>query len=65
MKSSKINFDKDRDQYITKVSELSVLLTLDRIRFKSPILSNLEKNNELILVGAMYSLITGEIRILN
>ena len=26
---------------------------------------NLEKNNELILVGAMYSLITGEIRILN
>ena len=63
--SQKINFDKDRDQYITKVSELSVLLTLDRIRFKSPILSNLEKNNELILVGAIYSLITGEIRILN
>ena len=63
--SQKINFDKDRNQYITKVSELSVLLTLDRIRFKSPILSNLEKNNELILVGAMYSLITGEIRILN
>lgn len=63
--SQKINFEENRNQYISKVSELSVLLTLDRIRSKSLILNNLEKNNEIILVGGMYSLETGKVKILN
>jgi carbonic anhydrase len=63
--SKSINLSEDRSQFISLVSEKSILLTLDRIRSKSVSILNLEKNNEIILVGAMYNLESGKVKILN
>lgn len=42
--------------FVDKVAKTNVELTLDQIRKKSQILSDLEKDGKLKLVGAMYSL---------
>ena len=63
--SRSTSFVDNRSDFISKVSEKSVLLTLDRIRSKSVILCSLEKSNKIKLVGAMYNLETGKVKILN
>ena len=63
--SNSISFADHRSNFISKVSEKSILLTLDRIRSKSAILCDLEKSNKIKLVGAMYNLETGKVKILN
>ena len=63
--SNSISFTANRSNFISKVSEKSILLTLDRIRSKSTLLCNLEKSNKIKLVGAMYNLQTGKVKILN
>ena len=63
--SRSTSFVDNRSDFISKVSEKSVLLTLDRIRSKSVILCSLEKSNKIKLVGAMCNLETGKVKILN
>ena len=39
----------------------NVLLTIDRIHEESPILSEMEKNGEIMIIGAMYDINTGAV----
>jgi len=49
------------DKAIEEVSAKNVQLSIDRIRNESPILSEMENNDEIDIVGAMYSVVTGEV----
>jgi carbonic anhydrase len=45
--------------YVDAVARTNVLLGLDNIRRRSPILADLEKKNTIQIVGGMYELVTG------
>lgn len=49
------------DDSIEEVSVLNVKLSIERIRKESPILSELEKNKEIEIVGAMYNVSNGKV----
>ncbi len=49
------------EESIEKVSVLNVKLSIDKIRKESPILSEMEKNKEIEIIGAMYNVSTGEV----
>jgi carbonic anhydrase len=51
-------------QYVDAVARTNVLLGLDNIRRRSPILADLEKKRSLLIVGAMYDLATGSVEFL-
>ena len=48
--------------FVDTVSKKNVELTIDRIHAESPILSEMEKNGEIRIVGAMYDINTGEVK---
>jgi len=48
-------------EFVDKVSQKNVQLTLDRIHAESPILSEMEKSGEIMIIGAMYDINTGEV----
>ncbi|MFD0834971.1 carbonic anhydrase family protein [Mariniflexile aquimaris] len=48
--------------FVDNVAEKNVLLTIDRIHAESPILTEMEKNGEILIVGAMYDINTGEVK---
>ena len=52
-------------EFIAKVTEQNVMTTIADIREKSEVLANLEKDGKLKIVGAVYSLQTGEVAFLN
>ena len=52
------------DEAIEKVSLTNVQLSIDRIRAESAILSEMEKNNEIEIVGALYDVSTGKVEFL-
>jgi carbonic anhydrase len=47
--------------FVDSVADKNVLLTIDRIHAESPILTEMEKNNEILIIGAMYDINTGEV----
>jgi carbonic anhydrase len=47
------------DENVEKVSHLNVELSIERIKEESSILSEMEKNGEIEIVGAMYDVSTG------
>lgn len=47
--------------FVDSVSKKNVELTMDRIHAESPILSEMEKNGEIKIVGAMYDINTGAV----
>lgn len=47
--------------FVNNVTELNVLLTIDRIRRESPIIADLEKNGKLKIVGGMYNVENGKV----
>lgn len=49
------------DKAIEKVSVKNVQLSIDRIRNESPILSEMEQKGEIEIVGAVYSVLSGEV----
>lgn len=51
-------------EYVQAVVEKNVLLNIERIRDESPILKDLEELGEIKIVGGVYSLETGEIKLL-
>ncbi|MEZ4793414.1 MAG: carbonic anhydrase family protein [Gelidibacter sp.] len=48
-------------EFVDNVSAKNVQLTIDRIHAESPILTEMEKNGEIMIVGAMYDINTGEV----
>lgn len=49
-------------EYVNKVSELNVLYTMQRLRLRSSILSGLERDGKILIVGGMYDLDSGVVR---
>lgn len=47
--------------FVDTVAETNVRLTLDNIRKQSPVLKEMEDSGEIIIVGAMYDIATGEV----
>ncbi|ALJ05304.1 carbonic anhydrase [Pseudalgibacter alginicilyticus] len=48
-------------EFVDSVSQKNVELTIQRIHEESPILSEMEKNGEIMIIGAMYDINTGEV----
>ncbi|CAM3443703.1 carbonic anhydrase family protein [Zobellia roscoffensis] len=48
-------------EFVDKVSEKNVLLTIENIRQQSPVLAEMEDNEEIKIVGAMYDISNGEV----
>lgn len=51
-------------EFVAKTIENNVKLTIDRIREKSPILKEMEDNDEIKIVGGVYNLHTGKVEML-
>lgn len=49
-------------EFVDSVSAKNVELAIERIHAESPILSEMEKNGEIMIVGAMYDINTGEVK---
>ncbi|WP_179352888.1 carbonic anhydrase family protein [Winogradskyella vidalii] len=47
--------------FVDSVSHMNVDLTIDRIHAESPVLSEMEKNGEIKIIGAMYNVNTGAV----
>ena len=47
--------------FVDTVAEKNVKLTIDRIHAESPILSEMEKNGEIMIIGAMYDINNGAV----
>ena len=50
--------------FVAKTVENNVKLTIERIREKSPILKEMEDNNEISIVGGVYNLHSGKVEML-
>ena len=48
-------------EFVDNVSKRNVELTIERIHKESPILTEMEKNGEILIVGAMYDINTGAV----
>lgn len=57
--------DSSNDSFVAGVVENNVKLTIERIREKSPILKEMEDNGEIKIVGAVYSISTGKVSLLD
>ena len=56
--------DSSNPAFVAKTVENNVKLSIERIREKSPILAEMEKNGEITIVGGVYSLQTGKVTLL-
>ena len=52
------------DEGVEEVSLTNVRLSIDKIRAESPILSEMERNNEIEIVGALYDVSNGKVEFL-
>ena len=52
----------DDDNLVQKVADKNVQLTVEKIRSKSPLLKDMEKNGEIGIVGGMYDIETGKVK---
>jgi carbonic anhydrase len=48
--------------FVDRVAETNVRMTLENIRRQSPVLRIMEEDGEIAMVGAMYDIGTGEVR---
>jgi carbonic anhydrase len=68
VKEAALDFDKPVDSsnkdFVAKTVENNVRLTIQRIREKSEILSEMESNGEIEIVGGVYSLQSGKVNML-
>ncbi len=56
--------NSSNEDMVTKTVANNVLLTIDRIREKSPILKEMEDNGDIKIVGGVYHLSTGKVEML-
>lgn len=63
MSEGQVNGKKNssNEEFVNKTIENNVMLTIDRIRDKSPILKEMEQNQEIKIVGGVYQLSTGKV----
>lgn len=54
----------DNDEFVTAVIKNNVIQTVADIRRRSPVLLDMEKNGEIKIVGAFYSLRTGKVSLI-
>jgi len=59
--SIRANQEEMDDKAIEEVSVKNVRLSVDRIKDESPILAEMENNGDIKIIGAMYSVLTGEV----
>ena len=52
----------NNDSLVQKVADKNVQLTVEKIRSKSPLLKDMEKNGEIGIVGGMYDIETGKVK---
>lgn len=50
--------------FVARTVKYNVMLTMDRIREKSPILAEMEENGEIQIVGGVYNLHTGKVEMI-
>ena len=48
-------------EFVDKVAEKNVLLTIENVRKNSPVLAEMERKGEIKIVGAMYDISNGEV----
>ena len=48
-------------EFVNDVATQNVKLTIERIKTESPVLAEMEKNGEIVIVGAMYDIHTGAV----
>ncbi|MGB5666616.1 MAG: carbonic anhydrase family protein [Maribacter sp.] len=53
--------NSSNSDFVDSVAEKNVQLTLDRIHQESPVLSEMEKKGEIMIIGAMYDINTGAV----
>jgi carbonic anhydrase len=53
------NRDGSNKDFVNRVAELNVTLTIERVRKESPIIAELEQQGEIKIVGGMYDVETG------
>ncbi|AOW21308.1 carbonic anhydrase family protein [Urechidicola croceus] len=56
--------DSSNKDFVAKTVENNVVMTIERIREKSPILNEMEQNGEIEIVGGVYSLATGKVNMI-
>ena len=49
-------------EFVDEVAAKNVHMAIENIHKDSPILSEMEKNNEILIIGAMYDISTGEVK---
>ncbi|WCO01883.1 carbonic anhydrase family protein [Psychroserpens ponticola] len=59
-KDESLRSSKNLD-FVDNVSHMNVQLMIDRIHAESPILTEMEKNNEIKIIGAMYNVNSGAV----
>jgi carbonic anhydrase len=47
--------------FVEKVADRNVRMSVQQIREQSPILKDMEANGEILIVGAMYDVMTGKV----
>lgn len=57
--------DYNQPEDVNHVAIKNIQVSIDQIRNESPILAEMEKNGDIDIVGAMYSVQTGEVEFLN
>jgi len=57
----KSEYKEMNEDVLKAVSMLNVRFSIDKIREESPILSEMERNNEIEIVGALYNVSTGKV----
>ncbi|WP_375237761.1 carbonic anhydrase family protein [Aurantibacter sp.] len=58
------DLDSSNKKFVAKTVENNVMLTIDRIREKSPILKEMEDVGDIKIVGGVYSLQTGKVEMI-
>ncbi|MBT8297694.1 MAG: carbonic anhydrase [Maribacter sp.] len=48
-------------EFVDNVAEKNVLMAIENIRKESPILAEMEKNNEIMIMGGMYDISSGDV----
>lgn len=56
--------NSSNSEFVKRSIENNVMLTIDRIRERSPILKEMEDNGEISIKGAVYQLSNGEVKLL-
>jgi carbonic anhydrase len=60
-KTITVNRDGNNREFVDKVTDIHVHLTIDRIRRESPIIAELEQQGAIKIVGGMYDVETGNV----